>query len=183
MSEWFYEKNGQRIGPIMKEQLIGLLGAGDISHQTLVWHQSQPQWLPLHATPLAADIPPSSTPPALPAIAISNTLIWILAFAPIIGIFCEGFVAGAVYHDTDQAANAVAEGSFFYISLIINIALSYWDERTLRKAGVNTQQFGKMVWLVPVYLWKRAKALQQKPTYFWCWLVTFSLIMLSSCSA
>ena len=78
---------------------------------------------------------------------------------------------------------AVAEGEFFYITLIINIALSYWDERSLKKAGVDTTQYGKMAWLVPVYLWKRAKALQQKPVYFWCWVVTFALIMLSSCNA
>ena len=183
MSEWFYEKNGQRIGPVMEAQLIGLVGSGDISTQTLVWHQSLTQWQPLHATPLASQIPPPTLPPALPSVVISNTLVWILAFAPIIGIFCEGFVAGAVYNGEHRAMRAVAEGEFFYITLIINIALSYWDERTLKKAGVDTSQYGKMAWLVPVYLWKRAKALQQKPVYFWCWAVTFALIMLSSCNA
>lgn len=58
MSEWFYEKNGRRIGPVMEAQLIGLVGSGEISTQTLVWHQSLTQWQPLQATPLAAQIPP-----------------------------------------------------------------------------------------------------------------------------
>jgi hypothetical protein len=186
MSEWFYEKNGQRIGPIQEEQMLGLLATGGLDTQTLVWHSSLTQWQPLSATPLAANIPSPAipvTPPALPAAAINNTIVWILAFAPIIGIFCEGFIAGAVYNGEHRAMRAVAEGEFFYITLLINIVLSYWDERTLKKAGVDTSTYGKMAWLVPVYLWKRAKALTQTPAYFWCWMVAFALIMLSSCNA
>ncbi|MGU6909278.1 DeoR family transcriptional regulator [Salmonella enterica subsp. enterica serovar Sandiego] len=51
----------------------------------------------------------------------------------------------------------------------------YLDERRLRKAGVDTTTFGKLAWLVPFYLWRRAKTLGQKPAYFWVWLVMLGL--------
>ena len=38
--------------------------------------------------------------------------------------------------------------------------------------------FGKLVFIVPVYLWKRAKALQQRPAYFWVWMILFVLTLL-----
>jgi hypothetical protein len=31
---------------------------------------------------------------------------------------------------------------------------------------VDTTTFGKLAWLVPFYLWRRAKTLGQKPAYF-----------------
>ena len=62
MSEWFYEKNGQRIGPLQEEQMLGLLATGGLDTQTLVWHPSLTQWQPLSATPLATNIPSPATP-------------------------------------------------------------------------------------------------------------------------
>jgi len=44
---------------------------------------------------------------------------------------------------------------------------------------VDTAAFGKLAWLVPFYLWRRAKTLGQKPTYFWAWLVMLVLIILT----
>ncbi|RAS08995.1 hypothetical protein DFO50_1421, partial [Microvirgula sp. AG722] len=38
--------------------------------------------------------------------------------------------------------------------------------------------FGKLVLLVPVYLWKRAQSLRQRPAYFWTWLGLFGLSLL-----
>jgi len=32
-----------------------------------------------------------------------------------------------------------------------------------------------VVFLVPVYLWMRAKHLNQSPSYFWVWIVLFFL--------
>jgi len=182
MSDWFYEKNGQRIGPMDEKQIIGLIENGGLDRQTLVWHPSLEQWQPLSNTQLAANISSPVCPPPLPSSSINNTIVWVLAFAPIIGIFCEGIIAGVIYSSEHRAMRAVENGEFFYISLLINIGLGYLDERTLKNAGVDTRAYGKMAWLIPVYLWKRAKALGQTPAYFWCWIVTFALIMLSTCS-
>jgi hypothetical protein len=40
---------------------------------------------------------------------------------------------------------------------------------------VDTTTFGKLAWLVPFYLWRRAKTLGQKPAYFWVWLLMLGL--------
>ncbi|ECY7740700.1 DUF4339 domain-containing protein, partial [Salmonella enterica subsp. enterica serovar Enteritidis] len=56
----------------------------------------------------------------------------------------------------------------------------YLDERRLRKSGVDTAAFGWLAWLVPFYLWRRAKALGQKPAYFWVWLVMLILVLLTA---
>lgn len=53
------------------------------------------------------------------------------------------------------------------------------DERRLRRAGVDTSRFGKIVFIVPVYLWKRAIALNQTPAYFWTWIALFSATLLA----
>lgn len=57
----------------------------------------------------------------------------------------------------DEAYEAVSGGQYWFITLLLNIALGYLDERRLRKAGVDTTTFGKLAWLVPFYLWRRAK--------------------------
>ena len=75
----------------------------------------------------------------------------------------------------DEAYDAVSGGQYWFITLLLNIALGYLDERRLRKAGVDTTMFGKLAWLVPFYLWQRAKTLGQKPAYFWVWLVMLAL--------
>lgn len=82
-------KKWSRIGPIQETQMLGLLETGGLDTQTLVWHPSLTQWLPLSATPLANSIQHPLAPPPLPAAVINNTIVWILAFAPIIGIFVK----------------------------------------------------------------------------------------------
>ncbi len=77
----------------------------------------------------------------------------------------------------ERAYDAVSEGQYWFISLILNIALGYLDERKLRKSGVDTTAFGWLAWLIPVYLWRRAKILGQKPAYFWVWLVMLILVL------
>jgi len=119
-----------------------------------------------------------SSPPPLTGEHVNNTVVWVLAFAPIIGLMLEYFVAGVVYSDNQDLAEAAASGgTFWYITLILNIALSYWDEKRLKKAGTNTEKFSGWVWLVPVYLFQRAKALKQNRAYFIVWIVCFVLVL------
>lgn len=84
---------------------------------------------------------------------VCNVLVWINAFIPIIGaFFAFGFVA------------------FF----IVNSILAYFDEKNLQKAGYDTSNFGS-TWIVPVYLYKRAKYFSHSMAYFAVWCVAFAL--------
>lgn len=183
MNEWFYEKNGQRLALPTGSDLQRLIETGTIHGQTLVWKQGLPNWSPLADTALAAFLQPAaSLSPPLPAKAIGNGLIWILAFAPVLGLMLEAMVAGmaasSAYSVDAEVAQALHTNQYWYLTVLLNIGLCLWDEKRLKQAGIDTTAFGKLVFIVPVYLWKRAKALQQRPAYFWVWMILFVLTLL-----
>jgi len=115
-----------------------------------------------------------------PAVNVSNTIVWILAFAPLIGLVLESFVAGALAQSEYDAAQAMASSKYWYISLILNIGLSAGEDARLKKDGVDTSSFGNYFFLVPVFLWKRAKAFNQSPAYFWTWIGMFIFATIST---
>lgn len=83
---WWYERNGQRAGPVTEGDLISQVAQGHLSQSTLVWREGLPQWisfkdvdalaalLPPEPPPLPPPLPPIATPPPtapLEAIAVS----------------------------------------------------------------------------------------------------------------
>ncbi|EFM8967085.1 TPA: DUF4339 domain-containing protein [Escherichia coli] len=163
---WHYEKNGIRHDNVTEDYITSLIMRGELTASTLVWRQGMTEWQPVSATPLSS---------ALPGNRIPGGVVWTLAFAPFIGYALELWTAGLSGMSFDEAYDAVSGGQYWFITLLLNIALGYLDERRLRKAGVDTNTFGKLAWLVPFYLWRRAKNLGQKPAYFWVWLVMLAL--------
>jgi hypothetical protein len=90
---------------------------------------------------------PKTSPP------VKNTLVWILACLPIIGAFFE---FGTI------------------VFLIITIILCSVDAKNLRKLGYEDKSIGGS-WLVPVYLYNRAKYFNHNKGYFVMWCITFFL--------
>lgn len=177
---WFYEDAGQRKGGYSHGEIIDLIKSGKLAHGAAVWKKGFADWMKIEHTELRPHLDESSPPP-LTGEHVKNTVVWILAFAPIIGFMLEAFIAGIVYSDRPyHAESAAMSGEFWYISVMINVALSLWDEKKLKKAGTNTDRFNGMVWLVPVYLFQRAKALKQNLAYFITWIVCFVLVLLAS---
>ncbi|EIQ9082763.1 DUF4339 domain-containing protein, partial [Escherichia coli] len=171
------EKNGVRYDNVTEEDIIERIRRGELNASTLVWQQGMLEWQPVSATSLAEILKQSEVPPALPGHRIPGDVVWTLAFAPLIGYILEMWTAGLNGMSFERAYDAVSEGQYWFISLILNIALGYLDERKLRKSGVDTTAFGWLAWLIPVYLWRRAKILGQKPAYFWVWLVMLILVL------
>lgn len=88
-----------------------------------------------------------------PDLEIDNTLIWILAFVPIIGtVWKFGII----------------------LFLLVNCILTYFDEKNLKKLGCDTTELGN-TWLIPVYLYNRAKMFDHDMGYFIVWCITFIL--------
>jgi len=187
MTPWHYEHNGQRLGPVTEAQMAKLVQQRVIGGSTLVWAQGHADWQPLERTALAAHLSSPSTPPPLPGSRVPNDVIWVLAVAPLLGLVLESLVAGALAPSGSLAEEAVlvaiASGTYWYFSLALNVGLSLLDDWRLKRAGVDTATFGKVAFLVPVYLWKRSKALGQRPVYFWIWLATFVFALLSAVGA
>lgn len=62
--------------------------------------------------------------------------------------------------------------------LILNVILCYIDESNLGKQKLDMSDFGWATAIIPVYLYKRAKLLQDGPAYTIVWCVLFALSIL-----
>lgn len=174
---WFYEEKGQRKGPVSESEMIQFIRSSVVSYGTSVWKQGFPDWLKVENTDLHVHFD-NGTPPPLSGEHINNTLVWVLAFAPLIGYFLEAFVAGVIHGDNEFAVQvAIQNKEYWFVTLVLNIALSIFDEKKLKNAGHNTDKFKGWIWLVPVYLYQRAKATKQNLAYFIVWIVCFVLIL------
>ncbi|MNV96327.1 hypothetical protein D3C71_1913180 [compost metagenome] len=91
-----------------------------------------------------------------------------------LGYLLEAFVAGA----TGARESALYDGQYWYLSVLLNIALSLFDEQQLKKAGHDTSRFKGWVFLVPVYLYQRAKMLKHNLAYFIVWLACLAFTLL-----
>lgn len=171
-SVWFHEENGQRKGPVTQTEIMNLIKSGTVTYGTAVWRKDYPDWLAVENTDLRPHLL-EVAPPPLSGAHVNNTFVWILAFAPLIGLFLEGIVAGALSDNEFSAELAIANSKYWFVTLILNIGLSYLDERKLKAAGHNTEKFKGWVWLVPVYLFQRSKAMKQNLAYFSVWIVCF----------
>ena len=176
-NNWFYEENGQRKGPVSENEMVQFIKSSVISHGTSVWKQGFPDWLKVENTDLRTHLD-NSAPPPLSGEHINNTLVWVLAFAPLIGYFLEWIVAGAM-HGEFGAQVAMANSKYWFVTLGLNIALAFFDEIRLKNAIHNTDKFTGWVWLVPVFLYQRAKATKQNLAYFIVWIVCFVLVLFS----
>lgn len=180
VGQWFYEMNGERKGGVSESEIIALIESGAIAHGNAVWKKGFPEWMKIENTELRKHLDEVSPPP-LTGDHVKNTIVWFLAFAPILGLMLEYFVAGMVYSESHYTAEkAASSGEFWFITLALNLALSYWDASSLKKAGANTDKFGAMAWLIPVYLFKRAKALKHSMAYFTVWIVCFALVLIDA---
>lgn len=64
-SMWNYVVNNQTVGPVSEEQLKGLVRAGQLSSDTLVWNESMSNWAPFSQVfPAAAPAPAAPRMPA-----------------------------------------------------------------------------------------------------------------------
>lgn len=171
---WFYEQNGQRLGPVSELTLASMIKGAIVSRNSLVWRDGLAAWTRLGETELKRHLDPH-VPPPLTGSQIKNNLIWVLAAAPLIGLVLEAVLSLLLHGDTYDAELALVTHRYWFVTLALNIALSYFDEQRLKKAGYDTSQFKGWVWLVPVYLYQRATALGHSKMYFTTWIVCFVL--------
>jgi hypothetical protein len=152
-AEWYYSSAGNRVGPVSLFEIKDLIKSGDIKRDTTVWRQGMQDWQAAGISDLSKLFEKTNEPPPLLGDDVNNTIVWVLAFAPVFYAFAS-------------------LGWLF--AIIINLCLCAWDEHNLKKAGHDTK--GMTVWavlLVPVYLFTRASRLKHKGYYAWVWLIMF----------
>jgi TM2 domain-containing membrane protein YozV len=102
---WYYEQNGNRIGPVDEVTMRQLIADRTISIDTLVWTNGMANWTPLQQTQLAAGLPvpppsPYSAPQAVNQNAKDRVIYVLLAiFLGELGIhnFFAGYTNRAVW--------------------------------------------------------------------------------------
>lgn len=165
--EWWYNAgNGERKGPVFGRALDILLSDGGISYGTDVWRQGFQEWQKAEDTDLLGYLRQTS-PSSVYKAKVDNTMVWCVAFAPIVRFFVDVslFTAVAGIHITLTGV----------ILNIVTIVFCGFDASNLKKAG---HDMGKWTWiwilfLVPVYLYKRARMLKEDCSYLITWFFLY----------
>jgi hypothetical protein len=158
---WYYTAGGKRIGPVKESQIRTLITTNVVQSNSSVWSEGMADWTPAYQTDIKrffASVPP----PPLTGESVNNGIVWILAFAPIISVVIQIFVASS----TGQSVY-----DFWWIATLLNIGLCAADGINLKRAG--HKGIAGWIILVPVYLFVRAARLKQSNGYAIVWLLTF----------
>ena len=66
MSQWYYLKQGQNVGPYNQAQFQQLITSGQIKPQDLIWRAGMAQWLPVQSVPEFAGVISKTSQPSAP---------------------------------------------------------------------------------------------------------------------
>lgn len=161
---WFYAKKGAQVGPLSLSEVEVLIDSRDIVADTKVWNGTG-EWLPAASQPdLNAFFKAHhGTPPPLMGDDVDNRFVWAIVTVPVIGALLE-----MMFNTT-----------LVWLYIMLNITFCVLDERRLKSAGHHAP-VKWMLFLVPLYLWKRAEILHHKKLYVWCWIAAFSISIIIS---
>lgn len=162
MTTWHYVENGAQVGPLTVDEMKSAISNGKVTPSTKVW-PGEGDWVQASETLLSDffGVYKTTTPPPLTGEDIDNKFMWILVTVPIIGAIID-FAVGT---------------TLFLPSIIANIVLCMLDEKKLKAAGQSAPAHWS-VFIVPVYIWKRAVLLNHKKYYFGAWLAALFLSIL-----
>lgn len=165
--EWYYEAKGTRHGPVSLSDLRQLLKAGSIDDATLVW---QPDFGPSWRTAAEAAVSGSTpgVPPALPARAVTDFYMWLIALTPIVGTYTEQYLRST--NPLFRPSEAVVFGVYF----LVNSVLAETDASAIRKSGRSERNPGFWFWLVPAYIVARARSLRRGWYFLPIWLASIA---------
>lgn len=176
-TEWHYALDGERHGPVSGSQIDQLITQAKITRESKVWRKGFIEWREVHLTEFSHHF--ESTPPELTGDSVSNLWVWINAFVPMVSGVIRYSMATEYLQATLAGHHPDAPNFFLHhlSTFVVNSLLCHLDEKVLRKAGHDTGKFKGWIWLVPVYMFIRAKKLKQNQAPFIVWIVLFVLFV------
>lgn len=180
-ARWFYEAQGGCRGPVPDDEIVRLIDARRLPPGQRIWRPGLPCWVPVEHSEFRPHLGchRDAPAPADPADGgVNNTLAWLLACAPVMGVSLEGFVAYLVYRDPYVSQRAVQSGAFFFLTVAFNVLLAFVDERWLWRTGHDTAGFRGWVWLAPAYLYRRARRLGQNLAPLAAWVACLLVVLM-----
>ncbi len=157
---WHWVKNGGQRGPATTDEMKSYIAYGEVKPETRVWG-GEGDWVEARHSALAPFFttePAKSGPPPLRPEEVDNKYVWMVALVPVVGMLAE----------------LLSGQELIWLYAVLNIAILLFDEYKLKKAG-HAAPVKWWIFLVPVYLWKRAEMLGQSKNYFAAWMVMFFL--------
>lgn len=176
--EWHYEEKGERKGPVADSAMVQLIKDGKLTYGNMVWRKGIQDWIKLEDSDLKVYLG-NDQPPPLTGEMVNNTLVWILAFAPVIALIIENMLPGELYYTEGAIRPYVSNIHRWYIFLPLNIGLAYFDLMQLSKGGHKVDKFKWMTIFAPLYLYQRAVLLKQNKAYLITWLLCIAIYVFS----
>lgn len=171
-NNWFYEEKGVRKGPVSQNEMLALIKTGSISRKDVVWKEGFSDWVSLENTELS-NLMSSSTPPPLSGEHVNNAMVWLLAFTPVWGSIFFTFCMLVFSRVFGQMYTMLLSGILLFA---IYICLYKIDEKNIKTAGHNYDKINPWAWIVlPVYLYQRARCLNQSLIHLYFWIGSFVL--------
>ncbi|MFZ5675706.1 MAG: DUF4339 domain-containing protein [Pseudomonadota bacterium] len=179
--QWHYTLNGNRLGPVPEGQLIGLIESKKLDQDEQIWKPGMNEWLPIRRSGLVAKI--NFGPPPIAPNLVKNGWAWLVAFVPLIdaaiNLMIQGYVegeceAGRALRCAAFAADPTIYSTPWWAVAIVNSVFCVLDERRLARAGYSTRYMPFLaLFVVPIYLFARAKRLKQTPWHAIVWVGCF----------
>jgi len=182
---WYYSVGSERKGPVSEQVIRQMLDRKELNPDaTQVWRKGMSEWKLLRNSELGCYMSAADLPPPVASSQISNVYVWLLAASPFVGLFIQAMVE---YQNLRTVGAYIAlgggnahlwkfPGSLFSAAIA---GLAFLDTRLLQKAGYKEQMTlgvrALAVFLAPIYMFKRARILNQKPTYGIAWIASFIL--------
>jgi hypothetical protein len=105
MANIFLQINGQQAGPYTIEQVQAMVGAGQVSADTLAWQEGMSSWRPV-AEVLGGTVPPPPPPPRKQGLSATMITLIVLGAVAVLCVPClAGVALGPITNGIRQAKN------------------------------------------------------------------------------
>ena len=159
----------KRVGPLSAAEVEAKIKAGEFGYGDSVWDGSSTEWTPLEKSAFG-ELLTKSAPLPMPGANVNNIVAWAIAFSPLIGRILQYFVASAMLGTDNAFILAMNVNRYWFVTVIIILVLAALDIKLLKNAGYDIEKYFWWIFIIPVYLYKRAALLNQNNAYFWVWI-------------
>ena len=181
--KWYYEENGSKSLALSELELINKIKLGDLTFGSHIWTEGMPNWQSLENTAfvkyLSRDIPPP-----IDENRVDNSIIIFMSWMPLISMVVQSIWSTIRVNENrfGSSINSVilefnSNGTtFIIISMVVYTFLGYLDSRILKSAGHKHVNLGYL-FFIPVYIYKRSKALNQNHAHLITWVLNCAILV------
>lgn len=156
LQNWFYEKDGEKIGPHSEEDIVKMLSSSVLFAHSLVWREGMQSWMQINEI---ANFQIHIGPPPLPTSHLTQSYMIIISTLPLWGMIIQLFTSFNMSKGDDDLAWSYYDSYLWFLMYaFFNGIFCMVDSDKLKKSGVEISYFWGYLF-VPVYMYKRGAEL------------------------